>query len=122
MKNVKLPILGLTLVLAVASCQKNDFKEEAFTDLSTSSTALNAADTIGWKSVGQWEIADQETFSVHYFSIEDPAITAEVADNGLLEQSLCGADRGRVPRGWQGQFRRRGGLRGWRGRRPHGCR
>jgi hypothetical protein len=85
MKNFKLPILSLSVALVVASCQKDDFREDAATDLTTTTaTALNASDTIGWKSTTQWDVADQETFSVRYFTIEDPAITADVADNGLV--------------------------------------
>ena len=81
MKNVKLPILGLSLVLLVASCKKDDFKEESDT---TTSAAVNSADSLSWQSATQWEKADQGTFSVHYFTIADSSITADVADNGLV--------------------------------------
>jgi len=81
MKNVKLPILGLSLVLLVASCKKDDFKEASAT---TASTAANSADNLSWQSATQWEKADQGTFSVHYFTIADSSITADVADNGLV--------------------------------------
>lgn len=82
MKNVKLPILGLSLVLLVASCKKDDFKE-AGTD-ATTTEQLSGTDTTGWHSSSQWETADQESFSVRYFTIEDANITADVADNGLV--------------------------------------
>jgi hypothetical protein len=84
MKIMKWPILGLSIVLVATSCNKEDFKEEAAADLTTSSARLNQADTIGWKSSAKWETADQQTFSVRYFTIEDPAITTDVADNGLV--------------------------------------
>jgi hypothetical protein len=84
MKNVKLPILGLSLVLLITSCQKDDFKEETLTDVPASTIGLNEADSVGWKASGAWETADQETFSVRYFSIEDANITEDVAENGLV--------------------------------------
>ena len=84
MKNVKLPILGLSLVLLITACKKDDFKEESLTDVPASTIGLNEADTVGWKTSGAWETADQETFSVRYFSIEDANITEDVAENGLV--------------------------------------
>ena len=84
MKNVKLPILGLSLLLLVASCKKDDFKEDSATDTTASSSALTDADGLSWKSASQWETTNQETFSVHYFTITDSSITADVADNGMV--------------------------------------
>jgi hypothetical protein len=84
MKNVKLSILGLSLVLLAASCQKDDFKEETLTDVPASTIGLDEADSVGWNASGAWETADQETFSVRYFSIEDANITEDVAENGLV--------------------------------------
>lgn len=83
MKNMKLPILGLSLILLVASCKKDDFKEESTSDASTS-VAANDATSLSWKPATNWEKADQGTFSVHYFTIADSSITADVADNGLV--------------------------------------
>ena len=83
MKNVKFPILALSLVLLTTSCQKNDFSEEPATEVAPT-TALTDADAAGWQTSTTWEVADQETFSVQYFTIEDAAITSEVADNGLV--------------------------------------
>jgi hypothetical protein len=84
MKNVKLPILGLSLVLLITSCKKDDFKEEALTDAPASVIGLDGADSVGWKTSGAWESADQETFSVRYFSIDDANITDDVVENGLV--------------------------------------
>lgn len=85
MKNVKLPLLCLSMVLLVASCKKDDFKENALTDVAISAAIeMDEADSIGWKTSGSWETADQETFSVRYFSIEDANITEDVTDNGLV--------------------------------------
>lgn len=84
MKNVKFSILGLSLILLIVSCKKDDFKNTGTDAVATATTALNEADTVGWTSSNQWETADQETFSVHYFTIEDANITADVADNGLV--------------------------------------
>lgn len=84
MKNVKLPILGLSFVLLVASCKKDDFKEESNLDAAASSVAATDANSLTWKSAAQWEKADQGTFSINYFTIADSSITADVADNGLV--------------------------------------
>lgn len=83
MKNVKLPVLGLSLVLLMASCKKNDYKEASATD-ATTATASSEADSLGWKTSSTWENADQGSFSVHYFTIQDSAITSDVADNGMV--------------------------------------
>jgi hypothetical protein len=82
MKNVKLPILGLSLILIVASCKKDDFKDSS-TDTTGAILASNA-DSLSWIAASQWQKSDQETFSVHYFTIADSSITADVADNGLV--------------------------------------
>lgn len=84
MKTIKFPILGFALVLTVFSCKKSDFNEEAGAAPAANVLSNVGADTVGWKSAALWETADQETFSVHYFTIEDAAITNEVADNGLV--------------------------------------
>jgi hypothetical protein len=84
MKTLKLPILGFALVLTAASCKKSDFKEDGSVAPSTTASSINEADTVGWKPAAIWETADQETFSVHYFTIEDATITNDVADNGLV--------------------------------------
>jgi len=84
MTNLKLPTLGLSLVLLMASCSKNDIEEISSDAALSSAVALSTMDTVGWKSANVWETADQETFSVRYFTIADPAITADVADNGLV--------------------------------------
>lgn len=80
MKNVVLPLLGLSLTLFFASCQKDDFKEAS----AIAPVEAVDTDTVGWNAASRWEVADQETFSVRYFTIEDANITADVADNGLV--------------------------------------
>lgn len=80
MKNVMLPFFGF-FVLTVASCKKDDFKESNAT---TVATTTNTDQSTGWNPVTQWEVADQGTFSVRYVTINDSAITADVADNGLV--------------------------------------
>src|SRR2546423_11644502 len=88
MKNLKLPLIGLTLILAVASCKKNDFQEEAQpvqTESATSEVKTNSSvDNIGWQSSAKWEASKQENFSVYYFTIDDAKITSDVAENGLV--------------------------------------
>ena len=82
MKNSKLPLITLSLVLFFASCKKEDTKQSA--ESTATATALSAADTTGWASISQWQKADQGTFSIHYFTIQDSSITSDVADNGLV--------------------------------------
>lgn len=83
MKNVKLPVLGLSLVLLMASCKKNDYREAAPSD-ATTATASTKADSLNWKTSSTWENADQGSFSVHYCTIQDSTITSDVVDNGMV--------------------------------------
>jgi len=83
MKNVKLPILGLSLVLLIASCKKDDLKQTE-ANATANTELLNEADTTGWQSADKWETVDQQSFSVRYFNIQDANITSDVADNGLV--------------------------------------
>jgi hypothetical protein len=83
MKNVKLPIFGLSLVLLIASCKKDDLKQTG-AEATTNTELLNDADAAGWQASSQWETVNQENFSVRYFNIEDANITSDVADNGLV--------------------------------------
>ena len=83
MKTFKFSILALTLFVVLISCQKEDFSENASEAVSSSPESATT-DTIGWQLSDQWEVANQETFSVHYFNLEDANITADVVDNGLV--------------------------------------
>jgi hypothetical protein len=87
MKNLKLPLIGLTLILAVASCKKNDLQEESQpvqTESAASAVITDSVDNIGWQSSANWEASKQENFSVYYFTIDDAKITSDVAENGLV--------------------------------------
>jgi len=83
MKNVKLPILGLSLVLLIASCKKDDLKQTT-ADATSNTELLSDADTTGWQTSTKWETVDQQSYSVRYFNIQDANITSDVADNGLV--------------------------------------
>jgi hypothetical protein len=80
MKNFKLPVLGFSLLLFVASCKKEDVKP---VDASVNQNALVSANSSQWKSLSNWSTlaGDKAT----YFSkLADSAITADVARTGLV--------------------------------------
>lgn len=82
MIHIKLPVVGLSLVLLVAACNKKDFTDDR-ADAAASTVAATDAD-LSWTSPAMWENADQGTFSIRYFALQDSSITADVADNGLV--------------------------------------
>jgi hypothetical protein len=88
MKNPKLPISLLLLIVLGASCKKSDFQDDkASSSLATTNTvavANPAVDSIGWNSSAKWDVAKQDNYSVYYFNIKDDKITDNVAENGLV--------------------------------------
>lgn len=86
MKNLKLPLIGLTLVIAIASCKKNDYQvdQPVQTESAAPAAKTDSVDNIGWQSSSNWEASKQENFSVYYFNIDDAKITSDVAENGLV--------------------------------------
>lgn len=86
MKNIKPSVLGLVLIVAIASCSKKDvYSDSANQDSSIQSSSVAVpADTTSWHSAAQWETAKQDNHSVSYFNIADAKITSEVASEGLV--------------------------------------
>jgi hypothetical protein len=85
MKNKKISVLGLALVVVFASCSKKDVYDENTNEVAAqaSSTAVQASNA-GWQAASQWESAKQDNLAVYYFNIEDAKITPEVASDGLV--------------------------------------
>jgi hypothetical protein len=88
MKNPKLPISLLLLIVLGASCKKSDYLNDKASSSLASETSVVAAspavDSIGWNPSANWEVAKQDDYSVYYFNIKDDKITNDVAENGLV--------------------------------------
>lgn len=91
MKNLRVPFIGLAIVLFFYSCKKNDVQTAPGTTSTTTNTAkitvdssLNLKSTSAWTTVTGWQVANQQSFSLYYASLNDAAITNTVATSGLV--------------------------------------
>jgi hypothetical protein len=85
MNKHKLPVLGLGLMLLIASCKKNDVQHESkTTNPAPVATALNAKSSSEWTSVSNWSSSKAEKFTTYNSSIGDSSITSAVAGSGLV--------------------------------------
>lgn len=86
MKSIKLSVLGMALIVVIASCSKKDaYSDETISqDSSIKSSAAAAVDNNSWHTTAQWESAKQDNYSVYYFNIADAKITSDVASDGLV--------------------------------------
>ncbi len=83
MKNHKLSILGISMILLITSCKKNDVLQPQATKASASSQKI-AGSSVQWKPVSAWTTTKMENVSMFSTTIQDTAITAAVAGNGLI--------------------------------------
>jgi len=79
MKSYKLPILGIGLVLLIASCKKEDVRQTNSTD-STS----GASSKTQWSSLTAWGNSTTENVTTYFSKLTDSSITNEVVNNGLV--------------------------------------
>ena len=85
MKSPRLPLAGLCLLLLLGACKKNDFNDLATPPVTTSPEAAPVvAKASEWKTVAAWKVDKEEELSVYHTSIADPAITADVANEGMV--------------------------------------
>lgn len=91
MKNLRVPFISVAIVLFFFSCKKNDVQAPVNTASTTNNTAkinvnpaLNLKTSSAWTSVSNWQVANQQNFSLYYASINDAAITNAVATSGLV--------------------------------------
>lgn len=82
MKNYKLPLLGIALVLLITSCKKEDVRPVN----TTGSSALIASKTgaSGWNSLSSWSTSKSDNATTYFTSLTDTTITADVARSGLV--------------------------------------
>jgi len=91
MKNLRVPFISVAIVLFFFSCKKNDVQAPVNTSSTTTNTAkitvdsaLNLKTSSAWTTVSNWQVANQQNFSLYYASINDAAITNAVATGGLV--------------------------------------
>jgi hypothetical protein len=79
MKNYKLPLVGIALVLLITSCRKEDVRQN-----SSKATSLSAV-TGSWNSLSNWSTVKTNDSTTTYFSqVADSAISAVVTNSGLV--------------------------------------
>lgn len=87
MKNLKAPLIAAAVVLSVISCKKNDVKpnaENSAVNATQNSQSILNVQSLSWKSVADWQVANQQSFKVFYASVADTSITADVVSSGLV--------------------------------------
>lgn len=89
MKKLQAPVAGLLLLLAVSSCKKDlnetqapEFQETEAVSISSDNSS-NLVES-GWETGSDWTAVEQPNYSVYYTNFKSDAITADVADNGLI--------------------------------------
>ena len=85
LKNIKPSVLGLAIILIVASCSKKDAYNETADQISTTtSDTVVSANIPDWHSATRWDSVNQDKHAVYYFSIADSRITSDVVTDGLV--------------------------------------
>ena len=79
MKSYKLPILGIGLMLLMASCKKEDVRQP----ISKDSTS-GASSKTQWSSLSAWGNSTTENATTYFSKLTDSSITSEVVNNGLV--------------------------------------
>jgi hypothetical protein len=79
MKSYKLPILGIGLMLLMASCKKEDVRQSNSKD-STS----GASSKTQWSSLSAWGNSTTENVTTYFSKLTDSSVTSEVVNNGLV--------------------------------------
>ena len=92
MKILKLTSSACVLFLLAVGCKKTDFYDELPQDEVTAAASIGNSplgssfnvNGEGWVSSKSWDVENQEDFSIFYINLPEPAITADVVDNGLV--------------------------------------
>jgi hypothetical protein len=82
MKNYKLAVLGLVLILTIVSCKKEDIQKT-----NTDSQAISSSGTIQtakWISINNWSLSTTENAATYFSKMSDTLIANEVAKSGLV--------------------------------------
>lgn len=81
MKNLHLPLLGLAIVLLVASCRKEDVQKP---EISKTNSATSVAKVSGWISLNNWSSSANDNSTTYFSKVSDTAISADVVNTGLV--------------------------------------
>ena len=79
MKNFKFTVLGLGIILMVASCRKNDIAAE-----NNVAPAAATAPTAQFKALPSWSSSQAENTRTYFSKVSDSTITTDVAKSGLV--------------------------------------
>jgi hypothetical protein len=79
MKNYKLPLLGLSLVVLIASCKKEDVQAK-----NPDKNLSAVSNTIQWRSLSDWSGLKAEDVTTYFSKISDSAITSSVVNSGFV--------------------------------------
>jgi len=82
MKNLKLPVFGLAIVLIVSSCRKEDVQAPNVSKADASATSV--AKVSGWMPLNNWSSATNDKTTTYFSKLSDTAINADVAKSGLV--------------------------------------
>ncbi|HJW15818.1 MAG TPA: hypothetical protein VJ499_01780 [Flavisolibacter sp.] len=85
MNKHKLPVLGLSLILLITSCKKNDVQHENTLGNSPVAAAMAAsAKASDWKTLSSWASAKGDKFTTYTSKITDSSITSSVTSRGMV--------------------------------------
>jgi hypothetical protein len=85
MNKHKLPVLGFSLLLLIASCKKNDVQHENTLGNSPVAAAMAAsAKASDWKTLSSWASAKGDKFTTYSSKVSDSSITSSVTSRGLV--------------------------------------
>jgi hypothetical protein len=80
MKKNTWAIGALAITILIASCRKEDVRQE---NAAQNTVAVQAGNTSSWRSLG-WESSRGENLATNFSRVLDSSITANVAKNGLV--------------------------------------
>lgn len=87
MKSLHLPLLGIAVMLLIASCKKDDVTDSSLQNENNSnpvSVAASIDSASGWMTLNNWDTINQQKFDLYYATIKDDKVTSSAADNGLV--------------------------------------
>jgi len=86
MNKHKLPVLGLSLILLITSCKKNDVQHEnTLGNAPVAAAAVAAtAKASDWKMLSSWSSAKGDKFTTYSTKVSDSSITNSVTSRGLV--------------------------------------
>jgi hypothetical protein len=85
MNKHKLPVLGFSLLLLIASCKKNDVQHETTLGNNPVAAAMAAsAKASDWKTLSGWTSSKGDKFTTYSSKLADSSITSSVTSRGMV--------------------------------------